>query len=622
MWLGWPSTAVVAALATALSWRHLAWRIVYAGLPSWQAGLTLGFVHHLQWGPQVVFTFGPYGVVEDILPFARSAAALALVYAVIVTWGLAGLIVSGLRRSWGLLPAGTAAWLALVIAANKLEAPELALATALGMALVAVDASSPERRRLSMLVLLGALAGFQFVVEVNVGLVTAGLAVLAVLGRDGRWRAAGATAVPFVVVPVVALVAAGQSLSNLGSYLHGSFSVAAGYASAMGLSGGRQAEDWYAVVDLALLAIVFALGLRGRRGAEQAVISLALAGWSWEAVKEGFVRHDLHDLVFFGLVLVALCLARLPRPLVPVQAVAIGLAALFTCLANAGPPISLHSPIENVTAFAQDIGDVVVPSHWAAVERVARKEVLGTGDTLSPGMVSALQGHTLAVEPLEDAVTFAYPQLHWDPEPVLQAYSAYTPYLDNLDARFLASAGAPDRILYRPSQVSGRNPAWDPPSTMEAMYCRYAARSVTDNWLVLARVPDRCGPPQLIGRATAHFGQWVAVPAAPGRMVVATFSLSTPLAARLEGVLLKPPAVTLVTGRAGRASLSYSFVSGTAGQDHVVAPGALGYPAGFGPAPVHELELTGGGWRAGQGTVSVSFYSLELSPSPRTHPLS
>ena len=68
-----------------------------------------------------------------------------------------------------------------------------------------------------------------------------------------------------------------------------------------------------------------------------------LAGWTWEALKEGFVRHDTHDLTFFALVLLALCLARLPRrprslPLVGVQAGAIALVALLACLANGHPP--------------------------------------------------------------------------------------------------------------------------------------------------------------------------------------------------------------------------------------------------------------------------------------------
>ena len=79
--LGWPAVALVSALATLFSWRTDPWRPVFAGLSSWQEGLALGFEHHLQWGPQVIFTFGPYGFVEDILSMFWVTAALGLLYA-------------------------------------------------------------------------------------------------------------------------------------------------------------------------------------------------------------------------------------------------------------------------------------------------------------------------------------------------------------------------------------------------------------------------------------------------------------------------------------------------------------------------------------------------------------
>jgi len=616
---------LVSALATLFSWRTDPWRPVFAGLSSWQEGLALGFEHHLQWGPQVIFTFGPYGFVEDILSMFWLTAALGLLYALVVTWGLAALIVSALRKPWGLLPAGVVAWASVTIAANLLEAPELALATALGLALASLRATS-ERGRLGLLGALGALAGFQVLVEINVGIVTAALAALTVIGATeaspGAWRehsrvrAAFVAGVAFLVVLVAALLAAGQSLSNFASYVRGSVAVAIGYAPAMGSSGGRHAEDWYAVVDVALLAGVFALALVGRPGREKAAISLMLAGWAWEAVKEGFVRHDLHDLTFFGLFVVALCLARLPRSLVPVQAGAVAVAALLACIANGGPPPTLHSPREAARALEQEVRDLVVPSRWQHQEAVARKQARLSGGALAPGLVSSLQGYTVANGTWEDSLAVAYPQLQWDPVPVLQSYSAYTTYLDNLDASFLSSGRAPERLLYQPATIDLRDPFWDPPATIEAMYCHYEQVGVSGEWQVLARVPDRCGRATLIGVANAHFGQPVAVPAANGEMELATFSLSSPLWARAEGLALKPPQLQLTTWSEGTGTpTTYRFIPGTAGDAHVLAvPASLGYSREFTPPTVVQLKLTGGGWALGQGAVHVKFFAVPISP--------
>jgi hypothetical protein len=604
----------MSAAVTLLSWRSLPWRVVTAGLSSWQAGLALSFEQHLQWGPQVVFTFGPYGFVEDVLPFFRATAAIGLVYALVVTAGLAALVIGALRASWGVLAASVAAWASVTIAANLLEAPELALATALGLALACLGAGS-EKARLALLAALGALAGFQLLDEVNVGLVTAALAVLAVAGSTDRWRpgAVGAGAA-FLVVVIVALVAAGQSLGNFVSYFRGALAVAVGYGSAMSSSGGRGAENWYALIDVALVALVFVLALRGSARRAKLAATLMLGLWGWETLKEGFVRHDLHDLTFFGLFLVALGLARLPRRYLPVQAISIALAGLLACLANGGVPPSLRSPVEDVKAFYDEVADLSSAARWARVQAIARYQVRATGDALHPGVVGSLAGLTLAAEPWDNALSFGYPQLRWRPEPVLQSYSAYTPYLDDLDASFLASPGAPQRILYQDVALDDRDPSWDPPNAMVAMYCHYRQLYVSGPWQVLGRAPDRCGREQVVGRARARFGQPIDVPVAPGDLVLASFSLSSPLRARAEGLFLKPPQVRVTTFAPGQvAGTAYRFVPGTAGDDHVLrAPVSLGYSPAFTPPAVQRLEVTGGGWRQGQGQVNVTFLAVPV----------
>ena len=424
-----------------------------------------------------------------------------------------------------------------------------------------------------------------------------------------------AGAVPFVAVAAVALVSANQSLWNVASYVRGSLSVALGYGSAMSLETGRRTEDWYALIDAALLAAVVVLALRGRPRLEKAAISLIFIGWTWEALKEGFVRHDTHDLTFFALVLLALCLARLPRAQLPLQAGAVVVAGLLACLANGHAPPSVRSPAEDATALATEVRDLAVPGHWAKVEQTARAEIQRTGDDLPAPLVPALRGHTLAVETLEDAMTFAYPGLQWDPEPVLQSYSAYTSYLDQLDAHFLSSSRAPERILYKPVTINNRNQSWEPPATLEAMYCHYRQVGTVDHWLLLAQVPGpgRCAPPTVAGAETVRFGQAVTVPAAPGKMVVATFSVSSPLTARLESLALKGPEVDVTVWSAAPAPSTFRFIPGTAADAHVLAvPGSLGYPAGFTPPAVRKFEFTGGGWGRGQGSVHVTFYSVPL----------
>jgi hypothetical protein len=322
-------------------------------------------------------------------------------------------------------------------------------------------------------------------------------------------------------------------------------------------------------------------------------------------------------LTFFGLALVAICLPRLKRAFVPLQVGALCAGILIWCLAAGGVPSQLYSPPRSALAVFDDVRGLVQPSRFAQAQAVAREQFLSTGDSLSAPVLALLEGHTVAVEPTEDAINWVYPQLRWDPEPVLQGFSAYTPYLDKLNAAFLASSRAPQRILYQPWQViDGRYEFLDPPATLESMYCHYAQLAVAGPEQVLERVKDRCGRAKMIGHAEAHFGQVITVPQVPGKMVVASFSLSSPLAAKIEGALLKPPQVAITIWADGPAPATYRYIPGTSQDENVLSvPSALGYAAPFSPPTVHRLSFSGGGWATGQGDVKVTFYAVNLWPS-------
>jgi hypothetical protein len=612
---GWPGVAVISFLATILSWRPYPWHPVYAGIdPSWEVGLAMGFMRHLQWGPSVIFTFGPYGFVDGIFPFYHLTAFLSVLYALAIVWGLAALLVSALRPSWSLLGAGVVTWAALTIAASYTGYSDVAAATALGLAL-AVLAGGADRTRLTLLGLLGALAGFQLMVKTNDGLLTIGILVVVVaLGEIPRKWATVVAGVPLVAVFLLGWLAAGQSVTNIASYVRGSVSVAVGYSSAMQVTAGRSAEDWYALLVSALVVLLFALSVKGRPGRYQAAVMLILAGWLWAALKEGFVRHDDHDLTFFGLALAAVLLARLKRRYVPLQAGVFAVTAVVFCLAAGTVPGQLHAPVATTSAFFKDVGEVLGGGGLGRAQQADRGQFVTSGDALSPATLSLLEGHSVAVEPVENSIVYAYPQLNWDPEPVLQAYSAYTSYLDRLDAAFLASARAPERILYQPWMViDGRDTFLDPPATVESLYCHYVQLPAPGPAQVLAHVANRCGQPVEVRRASAPFGVAVAVPSRPGEMVTATFSFGAPLRARLEGVLLKPPTVSLTTWIGRPQPLTYRFIAGTAADDHVLSvPKSLGYSADFTPAPVQQVALAGGGWGAGKGEYTVTFYAVPL----------
>jgi hypothetical protein len=201
----------------------------------------------------------------------------------------------------------------------------------------------------------------------------------------------------------------------------------------------------------------------------------------------------------------------------------------------------------------------------------------------------------------------------WDPEPILQAYSAYTDGLDSQDSHFLDSNGAPQAILQGiPMAIDGRYAAWEPPTTELTMLCRYHQLAISTSWELLGRVPNRCGSPQLLETKTVHAGNFVPVPAAPaGDIEVATFSgLGTSLSYRLASVAFKP-AVVVVNIQISIYLVATRILTGTQGDFHVLSvPPSAGFSSPFSPDTILDVQFDG--LYSSNGSATIKFYGVPI----------
>jgi hypothetical protein len=337
-------------------------------------------------------------------------------------------------------------------------------------------------------------------------------------------------------------------------------------------------------------------------------------------LKEGFVRHDnYHDWVFFCLMPVALI--AVPRPQRPllgrshlsISAFTVGtlcLAMLVTCKAgDYFPPSHIKGDAQSLVS---DIKTLLSPSKLNRLIEQARPALRPSYD-LPSSFLRQLRGQTVAIEPWENTVAWAFPGINWRPEPVLQQYSAYESSLDELDASFLLSADAPTRILVQPMQLyesDFSDPFLGAPAATVTRFCRYRQVGASANWQLLDRVRDRCGGLVPITMLKVAYGETVVVPAAAqGDAVVATFAgVGSSLRYRLENILLKAPEIQLQT-----PSGTYRFIAGTAPDLHMLRlPSTLGYSTEYCPPNISSFSLIDRNSSAGH--YSVSFYELPMRP--------
>src|SRR5262249_6118832 len=180
-------------------------------------------------------------------------------------------------------------------------------------------------------------------VKTNVLVPAVAMVVIAsgrLLAHRPRWRALLPPAL-FGTALLSWWLVLGQSVTNLPRYLYRSFEIATGYNDAMGVTGER-GMTFLALAILALLgAALFSRSFFKREGVGNALAAGGVGLYFFVQWKHGFVRQDLHQIIFFSMTLLCPFLfpalfppyrwGRGPRPVLVACAVLLS-AAGFICV--------------------------------------------------------------------------------------------------------------------------------------------------------------------------------------------------------------------------------------------------------------------------------------------------
>lgn len=563
---------------------------------SWRAGLALAQEQGLHFGRDIVFTYGPLGFLTSPNVYVVWQAVLAM----IVALALQVLLCRTLLHVSRALPATAAVVVTCVIASAPTTEVEIGLAIVLALALSLLAGRGSVPRWVPAAG--GAFAAVLLLVTPPVGLeALAVVALVSAFGRTGRLRSLVELLASFLVAFAALWLATGNAAEDVLPWLRGTAQLVSGYTAGMALNEPAHPAELAAA--LALLVIVSALVVRSARGAprlRQVALVLAWAVIGFGAFKEGFVRLDpSHAAIFFAMCAVAAVAVASGRIL---RFVAAGVAVLASVWSFAAFGVSapwLPNYIAHADTVVTNVQVLASPSDRDAMTAGGRAAIVASLRLPGP-VVSDLQAHTVDVQPTATSAAWAL-GLRWQPEPVFQSYAVLTPALDRLNADFLASPRAPERILriHPTVGIDGRNPAFDAPAAFFALVCNYRETFASRVAEVLARSTDHCGAPRHLAGADIVAGTLVRVPQAGAEeLVYARIHVPRPWTERLRELLWKPattPAIVL-DGR------KFRLVTATASGPLVLRmPGAA--------SQVRTLRLLDV-----PGPVRVDFYAVRVGP--------
>lgn len=459
---------------------------------SWRQVLGYALTHGWRFGVDLVFTYGPLGYFISapydpalywikVLAWELAFKLLLVAYLAVATRDVRGPIARAfyvlgllflLRGNDGFF------FVSIVAIALSMLGERSRPRDALGLALLAVIS----------------LAKFTYFVLVAIAL------SLVVLRR--AWSRSPRDAVRVIALYLVlfALVwtLAGQSLVDLPRYLQTASWIAKGYNASMGSPTPALASGMAGA--MACLAIVVAvLHVAQASGAKTACFAAALLGCGeLVALKAGLVRYGGPAISFFGFAAVAPYL--LVRRTGPPRRIWSGAqtAAAIACTVLGACGYSLALKIDgNVPAWFVDT--------WIAHARRTVVRLVGSSTDrarLASGRAALEAAFDLprmrAHIGRESVDVFGYSQaiallnrFEYRPRPVFQSYSAYTPELIELNARFLESALAPRFVIFRLEWMDGKFPASEDGLSLQVMLRDYRPITCERGFLLLER--DRAG---------------------------------------------------------------------------------------------------------------------------------
>jgi hypothetical protein len=440
--------------------------------PSWRMALGYFFERGMQFGHDVVFTYGPLGFVMGKtfsgLQFGGLIAGqliLAVISAIVIA-----ILGSRLRGSQRVIYFT----FFILFGITYEDALHMLVIVLFGFELIRLM----EAPRWGWLVLIAAVLAFYAQIKFTDFLLIC--VALGVSGSYGLWRrqpkAVAVLGLASLGFFLGLWVCFGQKISNLPAYFAASWQISQGYQWAMAIPSPL-GPLWKGLVVLSVLIAYAVVHLWLNPDKPRALANTVLLGaFAYLNWKHGFVRADGHMIGFFFCALLPLVAYpallndpprfRLAHRWVFIVTIAIALWGLEN---------TIWGVVRRSLGAFQDRtwNNIESAFQWSETRQrysdALAKARLATDMYMTRELAG---GATLDVLGFEQGVAILN-RFNYRPRPVIQSYSTFTPALAKLNRDFFKSADAPKYVLSKIQAIDHRLPSMDDPYVLLLLAYRY-----------------------------------------------------------------------------------------------------------------------------------------------------
>jgi hypothetical protein len=566
--------------------------------PSYQGALSYFAEKQMQFGQQVMFTYGPLGyLVPEIYDgtfFGRKLICellSKLVIAAVIIW-LARRLAYLSRVLFLFL-----VWLSPCLGSSY---PEVLLYLCIAGA--GLILSSDDRRPCFVVPLLVFLA---FVSLVKFTLLLYCALTIALLGVHwafrGNWRTCLLIPTAYAALLLLGWGMAGQRWVNFSAWIATSLDVASGYQQCMGIDSVPGILLLAIPVALIGISLIGASIYNQRRSLLSCFPLLGLLAGFWISWKHGMIRADDHVNIFFGYSLFSfVCFPAFVHRVSSGIRLRQSLSALGAVLCLAGVYVENSSflkegPAYSISHVATTIRDLTFLSHYQAELNAALS--LQKQQFQCPHINAEVGDSTVDVFGDDQGIALLN-DLNYHPRPVFQSYTAYTPLLIRANANFYRSGNAPSFVISRLSAIDDRLLTLDDSEALRVLLLGYDLVLEEKGYLLWKKSAlPRAATEEVAELETKEMALDQAV-LLPGGDVWCVIDIKESALGKLRSFLLKPaPLFISLTDKNDRSAV-YRFLPSIARCGFILDPylrsqsDMIGLKTRFAPKPEHVSSVT------------------------------
>lgn len=264
---------------------------------------------------------------------------------------------------------------------------------------------------------------------------------------------------------------------SLNEYLINGLRIIGGYSNAMVIPvSSSDLVDCTGFFILCVFVFLLLNNLRFFLRAKHILPFLLFLFYFFLLFKNAYVRADGHVFIFIfnSLILYLIFYLWNPRLRYLRQTFIIALFFAFLSIPLAALNFTVFkqdswfNPLEKIDCWSYELDLLSNLKHKSVFHKSKIDPV-----KVSKAQLQIISGNTVDVLPEDITVIYRH-QLRYNPRPIVQSYSAYTLYLDSLNAKKYNASDAPDYLLYLNRSIDGRVPFWDESITKRAIMKNYS----------------------------------------------------------------------------------------------------------------------------------------------------